>query len=228
MSRKNKSNGNGQLHLKSTVPLTKNQDRAFKSFENKHLCLHGWAGTGKTYIALYMALKEVLHGTYDKLYIVRSAVASRSIGYLPGDLDEKLEIFESPYLAIVNELTERYDGYNYLKSKGLIQFISTSYLRGVTMDNCIVLVDEIQNCLFHELDTIITRAGKHIKIVLAGDYHQTDLINGAKFECLDFMGIIEKLDEFETIQFGINDIIRNELVRSYLIAKENRNVFQRI
>lgn len=110
----------------------------------------------------------------------------------------------------------------------MVEFVSTSYLRGVTLENCIIFVDEIQNMLFHELDTIITRSGKHVKIIMAGDYHQTDLINGAKFDCLDFMGIIEKLKEFETIQFGMNDIVRNELVRSYLIEKERRNVFQRI
>jgi phosphate starvation-inducible protein PhoH len=228
--RKKETNGTlGQIQLKHVVPITKNQEKAFEAFEDKNLLMHGWAGTGKTYIALYMALDNVLHNnSYDKLYIVRSAVASRSIGYLPGDLEEKLEIFESPYKAIVNEQLQRFDAYDYLKSKGQIEFVSTSYLRGVTMENCIVLVDEIQNMLFHELDTIITRAGKNIKLIMAGDYHQTDLINGGKFECLDFMAIIQSLPEFITIEFGINDIVRNPLVKSYLIAKENRSVFQQL
>jgi len=227
---KKKHNGiNGQITIKSVVPLTKNQEKVFEAFHKSNLLLHGWAGTGKTYIALYLSLKEVLEfGTYEKIFIVRSAVASRSIGYLPGDLDEKLEIFETPYENIINELLGRHDGYSFLKAKGQIEFISTSYLRGVTLDDCIILVDEIQNMLFHELDTIITRSGKKVKIVMAGDYHQTDLINGAKFDVLDFMGIIEKLSEFETIKFGIDDIVRNELVKSYLLAKENRSVFQRL
>jgi phosphate starvation-inducible protein PhoH len=227
--KQNGTNGNGHVYVKSTVPLTKNQEKAFDAFPKKNLLLHGWAGTGKTYIGLYLALKEILETfRYEKLYIIRSAVASRSIGYLPGDLDEKLEVFETPYISIVNELTDRWDGYNYLKSKDMIEFTSTSYLRGVTMENCIVLVDEIQNMLFHELDTIITRSGKNMKMIMAGDYHQTDLINGTKFEVLDFMGIIQKLDEFVTVEFGIKDIVRNDLVKSYLIAKENRNIFQRI
>lgn len=229
MSRKKINGTNGQLRIKSIVPLTSNQEKAFTKFHKKNLLLHGWAGTGKTYIALYLALRDVVEcGIYNKIFIVRSAVASRAIGFLPGDVNEKMEIFESPYVNIVNELTGKIDGYDYLKAKGQIDFISTSYLRGITLDNSIVFVDEIQNMLFHELDTVITRSGKNVKLIMAGDYHQTDLINGGKLDCLNFMGIIKNLDEFETIEFGMEDIVRNDLVKSYLIAKEQQNIFQRL
>ena len=230
MSRKKTNGTNGHLAIKSVIPLTDNQRLTFDAFEDeKHLLLHGWAGTGKTFIALALALKEIIEGMrYSKIFIVRSAVPSRAVGYLPGDLDEKLMIFETPYVEIVNDLVSRVDGYEVLKTKKMIEFVSTSYLRGITMDNCIVIVDEIQNMQFHELDTIITRAGKNIRLIMAGDYHQTDLVNGAKMDCLGFMEIIRNLKEFQTIEFTMDDIVRNDLVRSYLIAKEKRSVFQRI
>ena len=225
-----KTTENGSLVLKTVKPLTKNQKKAFDAYNEKNLLLHGWAGTGKTYLALYMALKSILgEPPYKKIYIVRSAVPSRSIGYLPGSLEEKLEIFETPYVEIVNKLViEKPDGYEYLKKYDLIEFVSTSYLRGVTLENCIILVDEIQNMAFSELDTVITRSGRNVKIILAGDYRQTDLVNGSRGDIHRFMSIINDMEEFECIEFHMDDIVRNDLVKSYLIAKENRPIAERI
>jgi phosphate starvation-inducible protein PhoH len=221
-----KTNGtNGQLKLKSIVPLTKNQEVAFENFRRKNLLLHGWAGTGKTYIALYLSLREILNfGTYNKVYIVRSAVPSRSVGYLPGDLWEKLEVFEAPYADICNELLTRNDGYQQLKNKAELEFISTSYLRGVTLDDCIILVDEIQNCDFGELSTVITRLGKNVKVVFCGDFRQTDF-RGHEEHCKkdvhNFMDILKQMDgDFEIIEFGIDDIVRNPLVKNFLVLAD--------
>jgi phosphate starvation-inducible protein PhoH len=227
--RKKTTNGNVPLVLKTVKPLTKNQKKTFDVYKEKNLLLHGWAGTGKTFLALFLALKEVLESaTYSKIFIVRSAVPSRSIGYLPGSLEEKLEVFATPYIEIVNKLLNRPDGYEYLKKYNMIEFVSTSYLRGVTLENCVILVDEIQNMAFGELDTVITRLGKNIKMILAGDYRQTDLTNGSRGDILRFMNIINDMNEFECIEFQKEDIVRNDLVKSYLIAKENRPLPEQI
>jgi phosphate starvation-inducible protein PhoH len=224
-----KSNGSAPLIIRSVRPLTDNQAAAFDAYKTRNLLLHGWAGTGKTFLALYLALKEVLETEkYSKIYIIRSAVPTRAMGFLPGSIEEKMEIYETPYSEIVNSLLSRFDGYEVLKQKNMVEFVSTSYLRGVTMENSVIFVDEIQNMQFHELDTIITRAGKNIKMILAGDYHQTDLLNGSKGDCLKFMDIIHSLEEFESVHFDIDDIVRNDLVKSYLIAKENRPLAQRL
>jgi phosphate starvation-inducible PhoH-like protein len=222
VSKRNHNGTNGQLKLKSIVPLTENQERVFDTFRKKNLLLHGWAGTGKTFVVLYLSLKEILEvGKYEKIYIVRSAVASRSVGYLPGDLWEKLEVFETPYVDICKELLGKHDGYAHLKTRGLVEFVSTSYLRGVTLDNCIILVDEIQNCDFGELSTVITRLGKNVKVIFCGDFRQTDF-RGHEEHCRkdvhNFMDILKKMNgDFEIIEFGIEDIVRNSLVKSFLV-----------
>jgi phosphate starvation-inducible protein PhoH len=225
VSKRNHNGTNGQLKLKSIVPLTENQELVFETFRKKNLLLHGWAGTGKTYVILYLALREILtYGTYNRLYIVRSAVPSRSVGFLPGDLWEKLEVFEAPYADICNELVQRHDGYNHLKSRREIEFISTSYLRGITIDDAIILVDEIQNCDFGELSTVITRLGKNVKVVFCGDFRQTDF-RGHEEHCRkdvhNFMDILKKMNgDFEIIEFGVDDIVRNEMVKNFLVIAE--------
>lgn len=221
---------NGSLQLKSVKPLTKNQKKAFDAYKEKNLLLHGWAGTGKTFLALYLSLKEILETPlYKKIYIVRSAVPSRSIGYLPGSLEEKLEIFETPYVDMVNRLLpDKPDAYDFLKKHDMIEFVSTSYLRGVTLENCVIIVDEIQNMAFTELDTVITRSGRNIKMILSGDYRQTDLVNGSRGDIHRFMSIINDMNEFHCIEFHMDDIVRNDMVKSYLIAKENRPLAERI
>lgn len=214
------------MTVKSVVPLTKNQEKAFSAFQSKNLLMHGWAGTGKTFIALYLSLKEILeNATYQKLYIVRSAIPSRSIGYLPGDLKEKLEVFEKPYANICNELLGRADGYNFLKSKLLVEFISTSYLRGVTLDNCIILVDEIQNMDFGELSTVVTRLGKKVRVIFCGDYRQSDFrghSTHSKQDVRDFMDVIKNMESnFMAIEFNTSDIVRGPIARDFLLTAYN-------
>ena len=216
-------------YLKTIEPLTDNQERVFKSYaEGKHLVLHGAAGTGKTFISLFLAIKDVLEPTspYDKVYMVRSLVPTREIGFLPGDHEDKAHLYQIPYQNMVKYMFKMPDDpafemlYDNLKAQETISFWSTSFLRGTTLDNAIVLVDECQNLNFHELDSIMTRVGNDSKIIFAGDIAQTDLVKtNEKNGILDFMKILEIMDEFANIEFDVNDIVRSGLIRNYIITK---------
>ena len=211
-------------------PITDNQKILFDYYvKGKNLFAYGAAGTGKTFISLYLALKDVLSETtpYEKIYIVRSLVSTREIGFLPGDNEDKSSLYQIPYKNIVKYMFEMPTDadfemlYGNLKTQETISFWSTSFIRGTTLDNCIVLVDEMQNLNFHELDSIITRVGDNCKIVFCGDSTQTDLTkSNEKNGILDFKRIIEIMeDDFGVIEFGLDDIVRSGLVRNYLVTK---------
>ena len=218
-------------YLTPVKPLTPSQEKVYDAFsKQKNLFLYGAAGTGKTFIAVYLALQEILDekSSYDKLYIVRSLVPTREIGFLPGDHEDKAELYQIPYQNMVRYMFKMPDDasfdmlYANLKAQETISFWSTSFLRGTTLDNAIVLVDEMQNLNFHELDSIITRLGVNTKIIFAGDAAQTDLLKtNERNGILDFMKIVQNMDEFEMVEFGIQDIVRSGLVKSYLINKLN-------
>ena len=218
-------------YLTQIKPLTPSQEKVFDAFnKQKNLYMYGAAGTGKTFIGMYLALQQILdeRSSYDKLYIVRSLVPTREIGFLPGDHEDKAELYQIPYQNMVRYMFKMPDDasfsmlYANLKAQETISFWSTSFLRGTTLDNAIVLVDEMQNLNFHELDSIITRLGVNTKIIFAGDAAQTDLLKtNEKNGIIDFMKIIQGMDEFEMVEFGIKDIVRSGLVKSYLINKLN-------
>ena len=210
-------------------PITANQKIAFKSYqEGKNLFLYGAAGTGKTFITLYNALKEVLDPVtpYQKVVIVRSLVSTREIGFLPGDHEDKSFLYQIPYKNMVKYMFELPTDQEFemlwgnLKAQESVTFWSTSFIRGTTLDDSIVIVDESQNLNFHELDSIITRCGENCKIMFCGDAAQTDLIKtNEKNGILDFQKIISRMPEFDLVEFNINDIVRSGLVKSYLISK---------
>ena len=210
-------------------PLTDNQKKLFDSYANqKHLVAYGCAGTGKTFITLYNALKEVLNekSPYEKVYIVRSLVATREIGFLPGTYDDKSDIYQIPYKNMVKYMFQMPSDaefemlYGNLKSQETIKFWSTSFLRGTTLDNSIIIVDEFQNCTSHELDSIITRIGENSKIMFCGDATQSDLVKtNDRNGIIDFMSILRKMPSFDIIEFGVDDIVRSGLVKEYIIAK---------
>ena len=218
-------------HLKVIEPLTDNQERVFNSYaEGKNLVLHGAAGTGKTFISLYLALKDVLEPSspYEKVYMVRSLVPTREIGFLPGDHEYKSNLYQIPYKNMVKYMFQMPDDpafemlYDNLRAQETISFWSTSFIRGVTMDNCVVIVDEFSNLNFHELDSMITRVGENCKIIFSGDYTQSDLVkSNEKNGVLDFMRILQTMQSFDCVEFGIEDIVRSGLVREYLISKIN-------
>ena len=203
------------FYLKEIEPLTKSQLAVFES--NKHLMLHGCAGTGKTFISLYLALDDLQKEEHDRIVLVRSAVPTREMGFLPGTEDEKSKVYENPYVNIMQELFSRGDNpYGQLKQKGVISFLTTSYIRGTTFNDSVIIVDEFQNMTFHELDSIITRVGRNCRIIFCGDFFQADLRNNG---LNDFMKIIKAMAEFDFIEFGINDIVRSDFVKSYLVQK---------
>lgn len=205
-------------------PLTENQKKFFQAYRegNLNIALHGVAGTGKTFIALYKALEEVLDKStqFDRIVVVRSAVQSRDIGHLPGDAAEKLAIFQQPYQQICHSLFERKDAWDLLEEAGTIEFISTSFIRGTTFDDAIIIVDEMQNMNFEEIDTVMTRVGNRSKIIWCGDYRQTDLRkNNDKSGILQFFDIAKYMTAFTRIEFEAEDIVRSDLVKQYILAK---------
>jgi len=210
-------------------PLTDNQKKAFASYKaGKNLFLYGAAGTGKTFVALFNGLQDVLrHETpYDTVYMVRSAVPTREIGFLPGDEEDKTALFQVPYQNMVKFMFEmpgekEFSGlYDRLKNQGSLMFLTTSFLRGITLDNAVIIVDECQNLTFHELDTIITRVGQDSKIIFCGDFFQTDLLKHSdKQGMVNFMKILDAMEQFDNIEFTIGDIVRSGFVKEYLINK---------
>lgn len=211
---------------KSIKPITHAQEKAFNSWnKNYNLMLHGIAGTGKTFLALYFALSDVFNENtnYDKVYVIRSTVATRNQGFMPGTQTQKEAVYEEPYPPICKEIFERHDAYQLLKQKNMIEFKSTSFLRGVTFDNCIIVVDEMQNLSDGELHTIMTRVGQNCKIIFSGDLKQDDLTSKRFSEesgLANFIRIIENMDEFNLIEFFVDDIVRSDLVKSYIIHRD--------
>ena len=215
MAKRSKTlNGSG-LELAEIEPLTRNQLRAFES--DKNLVLHGCAGTGKTFISCYLAFDDMTKNQYEKLVIIRSAVTTRDIGFLPGTEKEKSSVYEEPYYDISIDLFERGDAYQILKTKRLVHFMTTSYIRGITLRDAVILIDECQNMTFHELDSIITRVGENCRVIFCGDFSQSDLKqNGMK----EFFEILASMNRFDFIEFGVEDIVRSGFVKEYIIAKE--------
>ena len=221
----------GQELMFPIEPITDNQKIFFEEWDKgQMLYAYGVAGTGKTFIALYKALCDVLgdNTPYEKIYVVRSLVPSREIGFLPGDADDKSFLYQVPYKKMVQSMFQMPDDnayemlYENLKSQDTISFWSTSFIRGTTFDNAIIIIDECQNLNFHELDSIITRVGQDSRIVFCGDQAQTDLVKiNERTGILDFQKIIGSMDEFSLVEFGIEDIVRSGLVKSYLISKIN-------
>ena len=220
--------------LKTFEPLTDNQKAFFDAYKrgDYFIALHGVAGTGKTFCALYKALEEVLDKTnpFKKIIIVRSAVPSREVGHLPGGINEKTEIYRQPYQQICHTLFGKIDAYQRLEEQGFIEFISTSFIRGMSFDDAIIIVDEMQNLTFEEIDTVMTRVGYRSKIIWCGDYRQTDL-NKKKNDMsgiLKFFDIAHHMASFTRVEFTADDIVRSSLVKDYILAKLNYEDFAEV
>jgi len=210
--------------LKRFQPLTDNQRNTFAAYEDgKHLLLTGTAGTGKSFLSLYLGMTDIMDNkTHQKLVIVRSVVPTRDMGFLPGSNKEKSKVYEAPYYSIFSELFGRGDAYEYLKTKNIVEFMSTSFVRGITINDSVIVVDELQNMTPQELHSIFTRIGKNCRVIFAGDIKQTDL-NPRKEESgfKDFFRVVNRMPDFQSIEFTRDDIVRSSLVKSYIIVRED-------
>lgn len=209
-------------HLVKLDPLTANQKLAFDSFASgNHLCLDGSAGTGKTFISLYLALEAVMKKEYDKVVIVRSAVPTRDMGFLPGTQEEKEDAYTAPYKAVTSDLFDDGEAWDKLTKLKKIEFLTTSFIRGLTIKNAIVIVDESQNCNYHELCSIITRLDEGCRFIMSGDYYQSDFTRkGDQDGIKQFINIIKNMNSFDHIEFKWEDIVRSGFVRDFIMTKE--------
>ena len=209
-------------------PMTENQRLVLKAYERDDtVILTGSAGTGKTFVALNLALEDVLDKNthYDKVVVVRSIVPTRDIGFLPGDEEEKKLVYEAPYHGICSDIFNTRDAWDKLKEQDHIEFITTSFIRGVTLDNCVIVVDEMQNLTAHELDSVVTRIGRNCRLIMCGDYYQSDFTkNSDKGGILQFLSIMEELNKVTIIEFSWKDIVRSGFVRDYIMTKEMKGV----
>lgn len=206
-----------EFELNTIYPLNDNQAKVLRS--NNNLVISGYAGTGKTLLASYVAYRSIFeYGDFNKLIYIRSAVPTRNLGFLPGNDKEKIEVYEAPYIDIATQLFGRGDSYEILKRKGYVHFSSTSFVRGINLRDAVIVVDEVQNMSYHELDSIITRLNDNCKIIFCGDIRQNDLFkNGMK----DFYQVLSSMPDFDFIDFNSHDdIVRSELVKNYIIKKE--------
>ena len=219
MAKKRKTLAGVNFELREIEPLTRNQLKAFETTD--HLVLHGLAGTGKTFISSYLAFDDMAKGDFQKLIIIRSAVPTRDIGFLPGTEKEKSSVYVEPYKDISNDLFSRGDAYEILKQKNIVEFMTTSFIRGITLRDAVILIDECQNMSFHELDSIITRIGENCRVIFCGDFRQADLrSNGLK----DFFRVLERMHAFTFIEFEVEDIVRSDFVKQYIISKSSLNL----
>lgn len=210
--------------LKTIKPLTDNQQKTFEAYEqNNNLVLSGSAGTGKSFLALYLSLREILktNSYYNKIIIIRSAVPSRDLGFVPGTLEEKSKIYQDPYMNIVNELIGRGDAWHFLLNKEILEFQTTSFLRGLTFKDCIIIFDEFQSATFHEIDSVLTRVGENCRFILCGDHAQNDLnMKKEKSGFDDVIKILGNINGITHVKFGLDDIVRSGFVKQYLTQKE--------
>jgi len=215
------------LKLKEIEAKTNNQKLFFEQYNTgNHMFVHGCPGTGKSFLGCYLAIKQMIETVnsrqaHKKLIILRSVVPSRDVGFLPGSLEEKAAIYEMPYVAIFAELFQRADAYDILKNEGIVEFTTTSFLRGLTFTDAIVFMDETQNATFEELNTVISRVGENTRILFSGDFYQNDLNKkfNDKSGFSKFMHILECIDEFTFIQMQVEDIVRSALAKKYIMAR---------
>jgi len=220
---------NNRFNMRRIDPLTPSQEEFFDDYTRGYnIAAVGTAGTGKTMCAMYLGLRDILSKPdYEKIIVVRSAVQTREQGFMPGNKQQKEAVFTTPYADICVDLFQRGDAWDILKQKNMVEFTTSSFVRGLTFDNSIIIVDECQSMTLHELDSIITRVGECSKIIFCGDTKQDDLAtNRHKMDVSglpEFLQVLEKIPSFRVINFGINDIVRSGLVKEYILAKEGYN-----
>lgn len=217
---------NSKFSMRPIKPITSTQEEMFYNYQaGYNIAAIGTAGTGKTMCALYLALQDALQSEdYDQVVIVRSAVQTREQGFMPGSQAQKEAVYSAPYVDITCDLFGRGDAWDIMRQKHQVKFMTSSFVRGLTFDNSIIVVDECQSMTYHELDSIITRVGESSRIIFCGDTRQDDLAGSRNRNDVSglakFLKVLEKIPSFKVVNFGVEDIVRSGLVKEYIIAKE--------
>lgn len=212
--------------LRHIHPLNPTQEEMFVDFMNgNHICAVGSAGTGKSFCALYLAFNQILakDTPQDKIIIVRSAVPTRDVGFMPGTLEEKVSLYEQPYKDMCIELFGREKTYDDMKNAGVIRFVTTSFIRGLSWNNAVIIADEIQSMNFHEINTVITRCGHETKLILCGDHKQNDLLHKKTDQSGigQLLRVLPHVADFSIVNFTKYDIVRGDFVKQWIIACES-------
>jgi phosphate starvation-inducible PhoH-like protein len=195
--------------------------------ENVVTLCSGLAGTGKTYIAVVRAVELLQEGQYKRIVIARPAVeCGKSLGFLPGNEDEKVAPYMRPIKDILHELIDAKQLEEYIKNE-TIEFCALTYMRGRTLNNCIMILDEAQNATWEELMMFLTRIGKNSKIIISGDETQEDVFHKALAQCLCKFDTKPYIREIEVIYLDVEDIVRNGLIRKIIkrMGKYEENYF---
>lgn len=215
------------IELKADIRAkTEPQRMMIQSYlEGLNIVAYGSAGTGKTYVACYLALKDLLEKKKQKIVIVRSAVPTRDLGHLPGTLEEKTQIYNLPYKEAINDLCGSGTAWEVLTKKKMVEFISTSYIRGITLNDCVVIIDEFQNCDSGEIESVLTRLGENSQVIICGDTRQCDLSRKREKTCFDWvLNVTRRMPSwFDNVEFRKEDIVRSGFCKALIMAIEDVN-----
>ena len=205
-----------QAYLKTLKPKSDGQAELMEAIDAHNLVMAlGPAGTGKTYLAVAKAVEALEAGRVGRIVLSRPAVeAGESIGFLPGDMEDKLAPYLRPlYDALSDRLSMK--RVKALMAEGLIEIAPIGYMRGRTLNNAFIVVDEAQNCTYVQLKMLLTRLGWHSTMVVTGDPHQSDLLPGVS-GLADISARLEAVDDIAVVRLAERDIVRHPLVASMI------------
>ena len=194
-------------------PRSKKQTEYFNMVKNKQMVFCcGPAGTGKTYLAVAFAVSMLKSGAVDKIILTRPAVeAGERLGFLPGDIKEKIDPYLRPIYDALNDMLSFSEVLKKIES-GFIEIAPLAFMRGRTLSNAFIILDESQNTTSVQMKMFLTRLGENSKMIINGDLSQVDLPSGTKSGLRESIKILDNIDDIGFIEFGNKDVVRNPLV----------------